>query len=92
MVRHMVTESLGHNLIDLFRKPQVVGVHRDYMLPPRTGVGEGSLYISESLSDLIRKWFGGMPIVIPVALARGLDPVTDLDRLRVMKRSQLTLP
>jgi len=59
----------GHNLIHLLRKPHVIGVHRDHVLPACIRAGQGSLNIAEGLTDLIRERLRKMPIIIPSALA-----------------------
>ena len=51
------------------------------MLPARAGGGQRSLDIPEGLRDLFRKCLWEMPVVILAGLARGLEPVADLDRL-----------
>src|SRR5215469_17473364 len=68
VVRHVVTEPLGHRLVHLVRKTNVIGVHLDHMLPRRTGASQGPFDIAERLGDLIRERLWELPVIVPTAL------------------------
>src|SRR5215469_11227988 len=68
VVRHVVTEPLGHRLVHLVRKTNVIGVHLDHMLPRRTGASQGPFDIAERLGDLIRERLWELPVIVPAAL------------------------
>src|SRR5215469_3990871 len=68
VVGHVVTEPLGHRLVHLVRKTNVIGVHLDHMLPRRTGASQGPFDIAECLGDLIRERLRELPVIVPAAL------------------------
>jgi hypothetical protein len=61
------------------------------MVRTRAGSCQSSLDIAEGLGDLLPKHLREMPVVIPPALARGLDSIGDPYGLRVVKQLQLAL-
>ena len=55
VVGHVVAEPLGHRLVHLVRKTNVIGVHLDHMLPRGAGASQGPFDIAERLGDLSRE-------------------------------------
>lgn len=60
----------------------------DHVLPARAGDSQRSFDIAERLGDLIRDRRGEFPVIVPAALPRGLQPVAEPDRLKLMNLSQ----
>jgi hypothetical protein len=70
----------------------MVRIDVDNVLPTRPGSCQGLLHVPKRLSNLVRKQFWNLQIVISTALTGCLHAIADFYRLRVMQFIQQVFP
>jgi hypothetical protein len=68
MIGHVAPEVLGHDLVDLLAKGNMIRVYGDDMLPCCSSSSWRPFNILEGLANLIFQRIRKIPIVIPTAL------------------------
>jgi hypothetical protein len=70
---------------------QVIGVDADDVTPRSSGNRQGPLDIVEGLNDFVSDRFRNAKVVVPSALARGLNPIAVPNCLGVVEVASLAI-